>query len=74
MCIEMEFATRLIKELESQCVLFGIALRDSEITALLQEDATVGQQRKELRHRISILQQSLDALLDTASQQSITTA
>lgn len=71
MCIEMEFATKFVTELQSQTVLYGIALQDSEIAVLLKEDSALAGKRQHTKERIQILEKSLDVLLATANDQNI---
>lgn len=56
MCIEMEFSQQLIKELEAQCVLFGISVEDDKVTELLMEDVSISKRRRFLHERIQLLQ------------------
>ncbi len=69
MCMEMEFSTKLIRELESQCILYGIALSEEKTRLLLQEDPNIGEKRRVLKEKINMMNASLAVLAKVTTDQ-----
>lgn len=68
MCIEREFSDELVRSLQSQCVLFGLALSPEKVKELLQEDLLLSGRRKHLQERVQVMQTSLTALFNFKSE------
>ncbi len=68
MCVESEFTTRLICEVETQTFLFAVSLDRERICTILQEDSTVTAKRLHLRQKCDRLQTAAMALRNAAPE------
>lgn len=62
MCLEMDFMTSFVREVESQLFLFGIALNATQVSSILEEDSEKVKLRENLVRRIERLEKSSEAL------------
>jgi interferon-induced GTP-binding protein Mx1 len=62
MCIEKEFVSTLVNEVETQGTLLGISMSDTEVKHLMKEDDQVSFRRNELIEKVKVLQASIDVL------------
>lgn len=62
MCLEMEFCSKLVVELEAQCILYGISVDEAKTEELLQESASVGRRRMFLKEKVQMLESAMAEL------------
>lgn len=62
MCIEKEFVSALVNEVETQGTLLGIAMSQAEVKQLMREDDQVTFRRNELIEKVKVLQASIEVL------------
>mmetsp|Transcript_191 Transcript_191/g.306 ORF Transcript_191/g.306 Transcript_191/m.306 type:complete len:668 (-) Transcript_191:94-2097(-) len=70
MCVENELSQHLMSELDSRCMLFGVALEDENIQELMCEDPAVSKKREALRARMDMIRRSLDAIQTACAKRS----
>ncbi len=62
MCIEKEFVTSLVNEVETQSTLLGFSMSDVEVKQLMREDDQVAFRRSELIEKVKVLKSSIEVL------------
>ncbi len=59
MCVETEFVSKLITDIETQCFLYGVSLQPSELSALLKENPEIRRRTTRLFEKKQQLEKAL---------------